>query len=233
MNDFWSIATFVCAVLAGMGGAVAVLEYLGIKPAHDLILRLPRWTLLLLSAVLFSLSVFAFWYSLYLVPHRAWLYLAAVLYAFSLGMLWMLLRHSKRGALQEITDRLASAEKAGALRVLADEADGLISNLRDAYQWMRRNPRVSRPIPEHPLGDLPLNLRGTGSWWEGDERIAGFQDAYRAHRSRIAKHCRDIETPITKQELSELKKLNEEKLGSALTAHGIALRAEGAKLFSS
>src|ERR1035441_9836229 len=153
MKDFWSVTLLVCALISALGGVVKILEYVGIEPKH-LIVKLPKWSLLVISILQFFLSAVCFRYSLYWEPHRPWLYLAAVLYFCALGVLWLLLSRSRRETAQELKNReafvtvrmengLASAEKVGALRVLAEEADWLVSTLKAVFQWIDTNDKRS------------------------------------------------------------------------------------------
>ena len=229
MNDFWSIANFVCVLVAGLGGAVAVLEYVGIRPGH-VILRLPSWTLLLLSGTLFFLSVICFRYSLYLVPHRAWLYLAVVLYLCAPGGLWLVLWRSERESSRTLRNRAADIQKAGALVILADEVDGLAAVLKPIFQWIDANDKRSRPHLEHPLDEAFRRHIGTGNWGEGHDSVTSFQEAYKAHRVHLSKYSPDLETELTKQEHSALRKLSEKEMAQVLQSHSAALRSEASRL---
>jgi hypothetical protein len=187
---------------------------------------------LALSATLFTLSVGSFQYSLYLVPHRAWLYLAIVLYLCALGMLWLLLWRSEREAALKLKDGFKAAEKVGALRMLADEVDGLVSTLRGIFQWIDKNDKRSRSHLERPLDEAFRHHLGM-NWGEGQDRLTSFQESYKAHRSRMAKYCPDFETQLTRQEHSMLRKLTDKEFGDLLILHSTALRAESSRILGS
>jgi hypothetical protein len=202
-------------IVVGLGALATMLIWLNIKPA-DLKITMPHWGWLASALILFFADTTASACSLYRSLRKPRVVIKEVPKEVPVR------RQVSAAELEQI-------EETGALKVLAEEADWLASTLKAIFQWIDANDKRLRPHLEHPLDEAFRRHVGM-NWGESQDRLTSFQEAYGAHRSRVAKHCPRFKTELTKQEHATLRSLNDKEIGALLISHAGALRAEASRL---
>jgi hypothetical protein len=127
---------------------------------------------------------------------------------------------------------LEQIEKAGALKVLADEGERLATQLQQLCRWLDDNYRLERHKMSHPLDEGFRTQVGVGNWTLGHDKLTTFQDDFKAHLAYLAKEFPYLETVVTKQRerYAMSRELDEARVLEMLTSHSTALRAEASHI---